>query len=572
VNRLRTVALVKQVPLGDPPLGADARLQREGGANEMNAWCRRAVAQAVRLGDSTAITMGPPSAVDVLLEAAAWGIERSVHVCDPALAGADCLVTARALAASVRALGAVDLILVGHSSTDGSTGAVGPMLAELLGLPFIGPAMEITVDDGTLHTTLQVEGGDETVAVRLPAVVAVAERSCPPCKAPPDTWPDKNIVEQWTTADLEHTVGRSPTAVTGMRHTSRDRKRLRFGPDRMADAVRALDALALTEGPPEADPVPPTTAERLARADRTILVVGNGSDEAGRRALLGELATLASGPVVSAGTTKDAGPWGADEHIVLRGTEPRPTAAALSDWIERTGMPWAIVGGSTWWDREVLARLAVRLDAGLMSDLTGVVLRDGRLVGDKPAGQGMLAEIVGTGPTQIATIRTGTLQLRTPRQATASHKVTLEVAPEPAITRLHHQADDDYDALDRADTVIGIGRGVRPDDYAELEPLRSVLGAEMAATRKVTDAGLMPHSRQLGVTARSIAPALYVAIGVQGNANHSIGVSRAHAVLAINNDPEAPIFDHSDVGIVGDWREVVPLLVAELQLVRAVRA
>ncbi|HVV23622.1 MAG TPA: electron transfer flavoprotein subunit beta/FixA family protein, partial [Pseudonocardiaceae bacterium] len=276
---LRTVALVKQVPMGDRPLGADARLARDGAEAEMNPWCRRAVAQAVRLGRCTAVTMGPPAAADVLREAAAWGAERAVHLSDPALAGADCLVTARALADVVRKLGDADVVLVGHSSTDGSTGAVGPMLAEVLGLPFVGPAMEIDVDGRTLRTRLQVEGGTQTVAVRLPAVVAVAERSCQPAKVDPGWWAPADVVERWSAADLKEDVGPSPTAVVGMRHAPRNRRRSRLDGDVAAQVKLAVAALDLDV--PRAAPEPVPTS-----GDRDVLVVG------GNRALLGEAATL----------------------------------------------------------------------------------------------------------------------------------------------------------------------------------------------------------------------------------------------------------------------------------------
>lgn len=101
---------------------------------------------------------------------------------DPALAGADCLVTAKALAAAIRTLGPVDLVLVGRSTVDGGTGAVGPMVAALLGLPFTGPALtlEAAQDTDGLIATLQLDAATETVGLTLPAVLAVAERSCPP--------------------------------------------------------------------------------------------------------------------------------------------------------------------------------------------------------------------------------------------------------------------------------------------------------------------------------------------------------------------------------------------------------
>jgi electron transfer flavoprotein alpha subunit len=98
-----------------------------------------------------------------------------------------------------------------------------------------------------------------------------------------------------------------------------------------------------------------------------------------------------------------------------------------------------------------------------------------------------------------------------------------------------------------------------------------LLGAELAATRKVTDQGWLPHGRQLGITGRSVAPRMYLAVGLSGNQNHLVGASRAGTVLAINTDPAAEIFGHCDVGLVADWQEVMPYLVDGLSLVDGLR-
>jgi electron transfer flavoprotein alpha subunit len=130
---------------------------------------------------------------------------------------------------------------------------------------------------------------------------------------------------------------------------------------------------------------------------------------------------------------------------------------------------------------------------------------------------------------------------------------------------LSDRRDDDVETLARADVVIGVGTGVKPEDDAALSPLAAALEAELAATRKVTDQGWAPRARQVGITGRSIAPRLYVAIGLSGKFNHMVGVRAAGTVVAINEDPSAPVFEHCDVGLVGDWRQVVPLLHAALR-------
>ncbi len=124
--------------------------------------------------------------------------------------------------------------------------------------------------------------------------------------------------------------------------------------------------------------------------------------------------------------------------------------------------------------------------------------------------------------------------------------------------------DDDLDRLAGARAVVGVGRAVHPSEYADLRPLLDVLGAEMGATRKVTDAGWLPRSRQIGITGRSVAPRLFVSIGAGGSFNHMVGVRGAATVLAVNVDPEAPVHDSADIAIVGDWHVVVPLLAASV--------
>jgi electron transfer flavoprotein alpha subunit len=129
--------------------------------------------------------------------------------------------------------------------------------------------------------------------------------------------------------------------------------------------------------------------------------------------------------------------------------------------------------------------------------------------------------------------------------------------------------DDDLDALAEARVVVGVGvGGIRPEDYPLLDPLLHVLGAELGATRKVTDQGWMPRARQIGITGRTIAPRLYVALGTSGKFNHLVGVRRAGTILVVNRDPDALAFDAADIGVVGDTLEVAALLTQELERVR----
>jgi electron transfer flavoprotein alpha subunit len=158
------------------------------------------------------------------------------------------------------------------------------------------------------------------------------------------------------------------------------------------------------------------------------------------------------------------------------------------------------------------------------------------------------------------------LALFAPRPSGSLASTELVVESAGRVRHLDSARDDELDELMRAPAVVGVGTGVDPDEYPSLEPLLTVLGAQLAATRKVTDKGWQPRARQVGITGRSISPLLYVAIGLSGKFNHVVGIRGAGEVLAINSDPEALVFGSADIGIVADWHDVVPLLVAELSV------
>ena len=127
------------------------------------------------------------------------------------------------------------------------------------------------------------------------------------------------------------------------------------------------------------------------------------------------------------------------------------------------------------------------------------------------------------------------------------------------------RSDDDPGELNRARAVVAVGVGVAPDGYPVIDELRAALGgAAIGATRRVTDRGWLPRSRQIGVTGHSVAPRLLVAVGSSGRFNHTVGIRNAGVLMAINSDPGAEIFDQVDVGLVGEWQRLVPELTAEL--------
>ena len=138
------------------------------------------------------------------------------------------------------------------------------------------------------------------------------------------------------------------------------------------------------------------------------------------------------------------------------------------------------------------------------------------------------------------------------------------LVPRGRVTISERSVNDEPERLAQASAIVSVGQGVDPSRYPELQPLLDVLDAELACTRKVTDAGSLPRSRQVGITGRAVAPAVYLLLGASGKFNHMVATRSAGLVVAVNSDPDAPVFDAVDVGVVADWAEFASLLVEEL--------
>ena len=219
-------------------------------------------------------------------------------------------------------------------------------------------------------------------------------------------------------------------------------------------------------------------------------------------------------------------------------------------------------------------RVAARLKVGLTGDCIGLdVDASGRLVQLKPAfGGNIVAPILTKTQPAMATVRPGMLQNAEPDFSRSAVVVPVPVDPlTPSRTRV---LETEINAsvgveLDNAQVVIGIGMGLdSPQNLAVVHELAATLDAPLVATRRVVDAGWLPRQVQVGLTGRSIAPQLYVALGIGGKFNHMVGVQRAGLIVAVNNNPAAEIFKQADYGIVGDWAQMVPALVRALKQAR----
>ncbi len=591
---LRIAVLVKQIPAFEAmELGPDGRLVREGLELELNAYCRRAVALGTVLardtgGRVTVMTLGPPAAEDSVRESLAWLLDAGVEaegavVTDPAFAGSDTLATARALASAVEHFGPFDLVLMGRNSVDADTGQVPPEVATLLDLPFVTGVRELELVDDASAAQVWLEHDDEWVSatVAFPAVLSTAERLIDPAKRTPEeraAVPAERI-RTLSAADLgpgPWGQDASPTSVGDVRLLDVERMGMVLdGPvaDQVARLVDVLVDRGLLDPPTEMDEA--ETVPPAAGGDEIVAVVVEPGRERLTRELLGAAARLSGrlpGRVVAIGADLESASlsaWGADDAVAVDGAlVEEDVAVGVARW--GTGArPWAILVPGTAWGREVASRVAALLGAGLTGDAVGLTVEDGRLSALKPAfGGRLVAEITADSLVQMATVRAGLLPLLAPRAPADLAVERVAVEPRGRVVVHERTREDDADLMANADVVVGVGTGVPPEHYDALRPLLDVFGAELGATRKVTDKGWLPRARQIGITGHSISPRLYLALGVGGKFNHTVGVRAAGTIVAVNPDPEAPIFQWSDVGLVASWEEVVPLLVEELERAR----
>jgi len=233
--------------------------------------------------------------------------------------------------------------------------------------------------------------------------------------------------------------------------------------------------------------------------------------------------------------------------------------------------PVALLFAATAMGRDLAPRVAARLGAGLASDCTKVAVKDGRLEFTRPiyAGKAFLSLALKSSP-QLATLRPNVFPLGESAPAAGEVvRVAVDV-PESALKgRVVEVLKEESAELDvtEAEVVVSGGRGIKgPENFALLRDLASALPrAAVGASRSAVDSGWIGHQHQVGQTGKTVSPNLYLAVGISGAIQHLAGMSSSKFIVAVNKDPEAPIFKVADYGIVGDLFEVVPKLTEEIK-------
>jgi electron transfer flavoprotein alpha subunit len=260
------------------------------------------------------------------------------------------------------------------------------------------------------------------------------------------------------------------------------------------------------------------------------------------------------------------------EHAALEPYTPDGFTAALQDAIAQLS-PTHVLLPHTYQTRDFAPKLAARMDRALVTDVTAVKAAAGETAFVRPMFQGKLtADVVSLGPApHFVTFQIGAYRVdQVAKGASAAPVRALDVhvdaaaireKPEPPFQQAKQAVD-----LSQAERIVSVGRGIKEQaNIVIAQQLAEALGAEIAASRPICDAGWLPMERQVGSSGQTVAPKLYLALGISGAIQHLVGMKGANTIVAINKDPDAPIFEIADYGIVGDLFEIVPAIIAAVK-------
>ena len=299
------------------------------------------------------------------------------------------------------------------------------------------------------------------------------------------------------------------------------------------------------------------------------------------RQVAGALGGTVTALLMGSGIGEAARAWasaGADQLLVVDDERLAPltagAAAAVLGHAIAALSPSAVLIPGTTAGRDYAPLVAARLGAGLAPDCIALEVADGALTAVRPVyGGRALTRVRFSGSPAMVTLRAGSFgKAEAGATAPAVEVLAIELSDDNRRVSVLETAPkgEGVSRLDTAEVIVSGGRGLKePANFALVEELAAALGGAVGATRAVVDAGWRPHQEQIGQTGRTVSPRLYVAVGVSGAVQHNVGMQGSDYIVAINRDPDAPIFKIASFGIVGDLFEVVPALTAAVREARS---
>lgn len=481
---------------------------KQTAAGELNPFDACAYEAALQIPESEVIllSMGPDKTEEMLLNLTRLGAREAYLLCDNAFAGADTLATAYTLSLALKKL-APDLIICGRQTVDGDTAQTGPSLSAIAGLSLITNVMKIKDTIG--HLVCETRDMREQTA-SYPALITVERMNH---LRLPGIRSKKGVVVRWTVEELGADISRcgfkgSPTKVIKTFQNEDGKRKCKFiDINQLANKIN----------------------EGLEKEKQRIKPVLKSSASLKKAWIVGEAPRSFAESI-------------SDDIVVIRKEDFMKDDDSYRDFAERFSayvqekQPEVILWGSDTWSKAVAPQVAAILRTGLCADCTALETDGERIFMYRPAFSGnIMAKIVCTTKPQMATVRT--MESR------------------------------------GADVVCALGKGAknvvcdimaiaqRKNENAEE---KKTARWDIAASRLAVDMEMLPYKSQVGMTGKSVNPAVYLAIGISGAVHHIAGMKQSGTVIAVNPDKEAPIFDYADYGIVATAEELVEYMKKEL--------
>ncbi|MDG6906346.1 MAG: FAD-binding protein [Nitrososphaerota archaeon] len=622
---LNILVCIKQVPdTNDMRIDPKTNnLIREGVPAVVNPTDLNAIEEALRFRDSfggsvRVLTMGPPQAEQSLKEAIAMGVDEGYLLSDRAFGGADTLATSYSLWKAVQKIeeisGKFDFLIFGKVAIDGETGQVGPGLAVRMGFPVVtytSKTSNVDLQARNVEVERRVDDGVERVRVPIPCALTITEAANDPRQPTIDGLVRAKkakinlLTKDTVNADPKRIgLGGSPTFVKKVVVPPPKKKgEIKISTDPRESAKWLVDRLVqigafgkkVTGGVISNE----IQSQNLEQPTQQTTIGGNhgevwvyveqryGLPSRVAWELMGEGKRLANiygtklcGIIIGGDVqslASEAFEYGADrvylvENPLLKEYRNETYGKAFA-YLSNKYHPEVILMGGTHNGRDLAGVLATLIETGLIADCTSLdVDEKGGFSGTRPdfGGKELSTIVCPKNKPTMASVRTRVMKMpaRLAGRSGELLKESIDLVEEEIREKILSFTPMEKAAakLEGADVIVSFGRGLgNPKNIQVIEELANVLGGQVGATRAVVYLGWIPKENQIGQTGLTVRSRLYFAIGLSGAIQHAVGMENSDTIVAINKDPDAPIFGYAHFGIVGDLFQIVPCLMDEIK-------
>ncbi len=564
---MNILVLAKQVPdvrkiTFNPETG---RIIREGVPLNINSFDKRAVEEALRIKEKTGAnvmvaSMGPPQAADILDECLQMGVDEAFLITDRKFGGADTWATSKILSHFIK-MKSPDLVLAGRYSLDGETSQVPPQTSYMAGMNFVSGVSKIDINGKEIMLEQDYEKGTRIISTSFPLLASVSEKINRARKVPDGTPSKKDMIQIMNSENMNLDINgndASLTVVSGTEYLHNERK------VKMVSIEEAFELLKRKLNDGETRKKPENTELNKDFSNGTVLGVALDDPDSAMQiaSKLNDLSSEVKAEPVMIGNVEPADLKGiaASKYIHFKSEDIYSISSFIGEYIKNE-KPMFVIIPSNSLGKDVAGIVSATLDLGLTADCVNLKVENGNLIQYKPAfGGGVVARITSKTKPEIATVRPGIFIKKISLSHLKVQEIKLEDSGRYKILE-EKMIESKYIPLQSSNIVIGIGRGVKGKQAVDqIVDLGQKLGVAVGGSRPVVDMRMLPRQQQIGLTGMSISPALYIALGVAGMDYHIVGLRYAKSILAINNDPEAPIFKYADYGCIEDAQKFISML------------